>query len=1205
MVPALKHNSLISGSKFADANYYTILTPTEVLIYDGNDGIQISVSKEAILRGWRDITTGMWRVPLQPNVVPTKSEFVLLPSSTEEAIANVYELPSTEQIIRYLHACAGYPTKSTWIKAIRGGNYASWPFITVDNVNKHFPESNETNQGHMKGIKQGIRSTKQRKQPTVITTDAGEQVTVPLTKHHDIFVTIDEAKETMYTDQTGAFPVQSHKGNRYVMILCEIDNGIIISEPMRRRTSGEMVRAYQSLMKRLQSAGIKPKKHVLDNEISSEFKEVIKQNGIQYELVPKGQHRRNIAERGIQTWKSHTIGVLSGLPPTFPLSLWDELLPQIDMQVNLLRFSNVAPKVCAWTVLNGPHDFNRHPLAPLGVAIQMLEHTDKRKSWGVKSKPGFYIGTSLDHYRYYLGWNTETKAIRGSETVVFKHKYITNPTITPGDAIVSAARDLTKALKGNIPPPLVKSAIDHIRELTDIFDETKEKYQQRIEQQEMDSPEGAQSPRVSPVHSPRVIPAQSPRVPEVPETEPESDLIVEYPPIQRRKGTPLPNGIPRYNIISQDESTDTPARNTRSQAQIHSIMDEVMLSCVQLSTSSLRIDPRNAASRQYPMELLCEMAGAVLDDVTGDLLEYRHLAKHPRHRETWRPAFGKEIGRLAQGLPGVTDGTDTIDFIPKSEVPSDRMRDCTYARICANYRPEKADPYRVRITVGGNLINYPGDCGTPTADLLTVKLLLNSVISTKGAKFMTMDISNFYLMTPLKRKEYLKMKLDDFPEDVIAHYNLKELVTPDGYVYVAVKRGMYGLPQAGILAQELLEKRLNAHGYHQSKFTPGLWTHDWRPICFTLVVDNFGVKYVGKEHAEHLHNVISERYDVTTDWDGKRYLGLTFDWDYDRREVHLTMPDYIPDALKRFKRERPNKRQPQPHPHIPPNYGAKQQFAKEESTEPPLGKEEQKYIQQVIGTFLYYARAVDSTMLVALSAIAAEQSKPTKTTMDKVDQFLDYVASQDEAILTYRASDMVLAIHSDASYLSESKARSRAGGHFFMSSDVEYPSNNGAVLNIAQIMNSVMASAAEAEIGAMYVNAREAVPVRRTLIEMGHPQPRTPMQTDNSAAHSVVTNNVQPKRTKAMDMRFYWLRCRDAQGQFRYYWRPGSVNLADYFTKHHPASHHIQTRPVFITPKHRLDFLKQKAATAKRTVEVANALYLAYSGALTPPTRVC
>ena len=154
------------------------------------------------------------------------------------------------------------------------------------------------------------------------------------------------------------------------------------------------------------------------------------------------------------------------------------------------------------------------------------------------------------------------------------------------------------------------------------------------------------------------------------------------------------------------------------------------------------------------------------------------------------------------------------------------FKDVTYARIVCNYRPEKKDFNRCRITVSGNMTNYPDDCGTPTAYLLTVELLVNSVISKNGAKFMILDISNFYLMTPLKRKENVKMKISDFPEKVIAHYNLCKKATPDNCVYFIIKRGMYGHPQSVILAQILLEKRLNAHGYHQIRITPTLWIHE-------------------------------------------------------------------------------------------------------------------------------------------------------------------------------------------------------------------------------------------------------------------------------------------------------------------------------------------------------------------------------------------
>ena len=108
-------------------------------------------------------------------------------------------------------------------------------------------------------------------------------------------------------------------------------------------------------------------------------------------------------------------------------------------------------------------------------------------------------------------------------------------------------------------------------------------------------------------------------------------------------------------------------------------------------------------------------------------------------------------------------GTNTILFINKSEVPASRWRDITYGRVVVNYRPEKDDSYQTRLTVGGDRVNYPGYCGTPTVDLLTVKLLLNSVVSTPGTKFITIDIKYFYLNTPMPRYEYMRLKLSDLP----------------------------------------------------------------------------------------------------------------------------------------------------------------------------------------------------------------------------------------------------------------------------------------------------------------------------------------------------------------------------------------------------------------------------------------------------------
>ncbi len=110
---------------------------------------------------------------------------------------------------------------------------------------------------------------------------------------------------------------------------------------------------------------------------------------------------------------------------------------------------------------------------------------------------------------------------------------------------------------------------------------------------------------------------------------------------------------------------------------------------------------------------------------------------------------------------------------------------------------------------------------------------------------------------------------------------------------------MYGLPQAGILAQQLLEQQLNEHGYQQNQITPGLWKHTTRPISFTLCVNNFGVKYVGREHADHLLQVLNTNYKCAIDWEGKRYLG-NIDWDYMQKKVHVSMLEYVPKALLQF-----------------------------------------------------------------------------------------------------------------------------------------------------------------------------------------------------------------------------------------------------------------------------------------------------------------
>jgi hypothetical protein len=252
-----------------------------------------------------------------------------------------------------------------------------------------------------------------------------------------------------------------------------------------------------------------------------------------------------------------------------------------------------------------------------------------------------------------------------------------------------------------------------------------------------------------------------------------------------------------------------------------------------------------------------------------------------------------------------------------------------------------------------------------------------------------------------------------------------------------------------------------------------------------------------------LCHTIEQTYKFTTDWTGELYCGITIKWDYDKRTVDLSMPGYIASTLHKYQHEPATRAQYAPHTWNAPTYGAKQQLTTPTDESAPLTPQGIKRVQQIIGSLLYYARPVDATLLVTLGTIAAQQAKGTEATADAVTQLLDYCATNPIATIRYRASDMVLRIHSDASYVSEKDARSRSGGHFYMGNQ---PSNNpdvgnGAILNTSStVMQNVMSSAAEAECGALFNNTKEGVGLRNTLHEMGHKQPPTPVQVDNSTA---------------------------------------------------------------------------------------------------------
>jgi hypothetical protein len=238
------------------------------------------------------------------------------------------------------------------------------------------------------------------------------------------------------------------------------------------------------------------------------------------------------------------------------------------------------------------------------------------------------------------------------------------------------------------------------------------------------------------------------------------------------------------------------------------------------------------------------------------------------------------------------------------------------------------------------------------------------------------------------------------------------------------------------------------------------------------------------------------------------------------------------------------------------------------TTPPPISKDGITRLQQIIGTLLFYGRAIDNTMLVALGTVAAAQTQGTEKTMAAIVQLLDYAATHPDAAIRFHKSDMTLYIHSDASYLSEPKARSHVGGYFYLGNKDEPADNphpNGPIHIESRIMKNVMAAASEAEIGALFHNGQEGSYMRQLLLELGHAQQQpTRITMDNSTADRFANQRTKLKRSKAMDMRFFWIQDKVQDGQFAIHWQHGEHNHADCFTKHHPTSHHIKMRPVYL-----------------------------------------
>ncbi len=508
-----------------------------------------------------------------------------------------------------------------------------------------------------------------------------------------------------------------------------------------------------------------------------------------------------------------------------------------------------------------------------------------------------------------------------------------------------------------------------------------------------------------------------------------------------------------------------------------------------------------------------------------------------------------------------------------NDVPPNRR--ATYVNpVCSEKEKDTgAVKFRMRATIGGNQIDYPYNKTAVTANLESIKILLNAMIS-DDAGFATMDLEDFYLGTPLPHPEYIRIPTRFIPPKGIAYYKLGQFLHK-GALYCAVLKTHYGLPQAGALSQQRFFKHLAQHGYQQLPHSQSLFRNHDGSVRFALVVDDFAVVWRNKRSMDHLIATLRKLYTLKVDWEGSKYLGMDIGIDRSLRHVTISIPGYIEKLLRKI-RPLGVKSAMTPSIYIAPNYkSARAQTATIDSS--PLASDERKCdIQVIVGTLLHYARTVDPLILTAVHELGSIQAQPTESDCRKAERLPQYVSSHQNIGSRFYASTMQLQVQSDASYLCRTKARSVLGGYHYLG----FPDRtNGPIFCTSKIISCVFSSVAEAELGAAFQNAQKAAEFRNTLAELGYPQPATTIMIDNTVAEGLAADTINAKRSKSMDMRFFWLRDRIKKGQFNVKHLSGKWNIADFFTKSLPKLKFYQFFPYIAINRDELPTIRRRKPT--------------------------
>jgi hypothetical protein len=1038
-------------------------------------------------------------------------------------------IDSIEQRVIYWARTWGCSAKSTFLNALKR-KWITCPGINYEQAAKYYPNLPENALGHLTHTRKGQHSTK--------LVPNKRAAYCKIVNYTDLDPDIIQSRRMFGDMMGGKFPLLGlNKVSQVLVVYDEVENYVCF-RAVDGKNHVAQTTAYQKCLDLFKSKGIIITDLVIDNDRSEYLEKWFATAGIKTHIVPPDNHGINKAERMIQTGRNLLISMMCATNPNAPTFLIFEYLEQAEIIINSLRASNSNPEISAYHHVHGqPFNIWNHPMAPVGTLVIVYVSKAKRaQSFGTKGLAAFYLGPQLSGYRSYRVWIPSTKKIRHTDTLAWFPHNFQMPYAKPEELILQRIHDLTEAVQTLHVPK-----VEHQKTVM-----------------ELTSSISAQLISLAAMFAP----------PQPVDTEDKNTINAVLHPYTRLYGEmkhDVPPGSSRMHVENNQVSgvnwNPLNVPRTLNEWNPHAIRTETAqkasIERVLTPTSTTDTTPKHVT-----LPTSAERVQAIIKQATPNTTTISNLkirsGDHPTLPQTLREAISKSrpdreiwIQALHTELLRLLNTGTIVPIKPNSTLkyPAGFLHTVTAqkvtesgelrARIRAVYNPRKDDI-------------YDGPTAARVANMELVKIHLNHVCSTPNATYSTCDLENFYLGSVLPTPGYMRIHRKQLPQSIIDAYNLEKLFYKDE-ILMEVQRALYGMKQAGYIAQQDLFKLLRDHDYFNTDDVPCLWLHRTNTdLSFTLTVDDFGICSIHEASKEHLLNTLRNKYSLSVG-NGNQYIGLTLDWDYVTRTVDLSIPGYVAEMIKKFQFviTKGAKTPYLPYESFTRGKRNQKQLANNDDSSPECSPSDKLFIQRVTGCMLYLGRAVDDSVATAINIISSNGF--TERAHQMTVRLLQYISKYPEPHLRFHGSNMQLSIATDASFQTVSRGRSRWGGCMHLGTNLPPSIHQGNILVKSSVIKVVVASVGEAEYAGVCKGGQNAVPLRVTLDILGHTQGPTPIRIDNTFAENLIKGTIKERMSKSIDRDFHWIRDRVRKGEFHIEHVPGIENPADFFTKTLPV----------------------------------------------------